>query len=70
MSFNSSRLILIGWSCFTERVNIYFCGKWIEWGNGVSSVTNFYVFHRWISGAAVVNAFYSSGRNQIGKVYP
>ena len=35
----------------------------------VSFVTSSYVFYRWISGAAVVNAFYSSGRNQIGKVY-
>ncbi|TEA41430.1 hypothetical protein DBR06_SOUSAS37910006 [Sousa chinensis] len=34
----------------------------------ISFVTSSYVFYRWISGAAVVNAFYSSGRNQI--VFP
>ncbi|XP_030879641.1 neprilysin [Leptonychotes weddellii] len=36
--------------------------------NLASFINCSYVFHRWISGAAVVNAFYSSGRNQI--VFP
>lgn len=52
--YTISRLILAIINSAIKNWNTNFCS---------SGVT------RWISGAAVVNAFYSASRNQIGKVY-
>lgn len=53
--------------CYTHSSNIMInpvnCGS--PWSSSLYSLC---VFCRWVTGAAVVNAFYSSSKNQIGSV--